>query len=124
MLSKGENYFETGRKLETSIFSFHQTVFTSRRHLGRTCKNRIKHQGLYHSPMILNSLPNDKFLGLPKLKAFADDNLDVTQDIKVVFHRIENIVEKEENAGHQHFLLFPQCFRKAFSSSASKVVIV
>ena len=22
----------------------------------------------------------------------------------------ENIVEKEENAGNQHFLLFPQCF--------------
>ena len=22
----------------------------------------------------------------------------------------ENIVEKGENAGHQHFLLFPQCF--------------
>ena len=22
----------------------------------------------------------------------------------------ENIVEKEENAGYQHFLLFPQCF--------------
>ena len=23
---------------------------------------------------------------------------------------------KEENAGYQHFLLFPQCFQKAFSS--------
>ena len=27
---------------------------------------------------------------------------------------IENIVEKEENAGSQHFLLFPQCFQKVF----------
>ena len=23
---------------------------------------------------------------------------------------VENIVGKQENAGHQHFLLFPQCF--------------
>ena len=26
---------------------------------------------------------------------------------------IENIVGKGENAGNQHFLLFPQCFQKA-----------
>ena len=25
---------------------------------------------------------------------------------------IENIVGKGENAGYQHFLLFPQCFQK------------
>ena len=25
---------------------------------------------------------------------------------------VENIVGKAENAGHQHFLLFPQCFQK------------
>ena len=66
----------------------------------------------------------DKILSLPKLKAFADDKLIVTQNTKVVFQRKENIVGKEENAGYQHFLLFPQCFQKAFSSSASKVVIV
>ena len=28
-----------------------------------------------------------------------------------VFDRVENIVGKGENAGHQHFLLFPQCFQ-------------
>ena len=26
--------------------------------------------------------------------------------------RVENIVGKGENAGYQHFLLFPQCFQK------------
>ena len=61
---------------------------------------------------------------MSKLKAFADDKLNVSQNIKVVFHRIEHIVGKEENAGHQHFLLFPQCFQKAFSYSESKVIIV
>ena len=72
----------------------------------------------------LNPLPDDYFLGLPKLKAFADDKSNVAQNIKVAFHRIENIVGKEENAGYQHFLLFPQCFQKALSSSAPRVVIV
>ena len=72
----------------------------------------------------INPLPDNKILGLPRLKAFADDKLNVTKNIKVVFHRIENIVRKEENAGCQHFLLFPQCFQKAFSSRALKVVIV
>ena len=36
---------------------------------------------------------------------------------------IENIVGKGENAGYQHFLLFPQCFLKPFSSGESKFVI-
>ena len=30
---------------------------------------------------------------------------------------IENIVEKGENAGIQHFLLSPQCFQKPFQLS-------
>ena len=72
----------------------------------------------------LNPLPDDNILGLPKLKAFADDKLNATENIKAAFHWIENISGKEENAGYQHLLLFPQCFQKAFSSSASKVVIV
>ena len=58
------------------------------------------------------------------MKTFEDDKLNVTQNVKVVFQRIENIVGKEENAGYQHFLLFPQCFQKAYSSNVSKVVIV
>ena len=32
-----------------------------------------------------------------------------------VFNRQENVVGKGENAGYQHFLLFPQCFPKASS---------
>ena len=62
----------------------------------------------------LNPLPDDKISGLPKLKAFADDKLNVTQNVKVVFHRIENIVGKEENAGYQHFLLSQNVFKMLF----------
>ena len=33
---------------------------------------------------------------------------------------VENIVGKGENAGYQHFLLFPQCFQKSFSYGVVK----
>ena len=69
----------------------------------------------------LNSLPNDKNLDLSKLKAFADDILKVTQMAKFVLDKMESIVGKEENAGYQHFLLFPQCFQRALSSGSLKV---
>ena len=57
--------------------------------------------------MCLNSLPNNKILDLSKLEAFADDNLNVYQKLKFALGRVENIVGKGENAGFQHFLLFP-----------------
>ena len=41
-----------------------------------------------------------------------------------LYDRVENIVGKGENAGYQHFLLFPQCFQKASFPEASKGVIV
>ena len=63
----------------------------------------------------LNSLANDKILNRPKLKAFADDNLNVAKMMISLYDRVENIVGKGENAGYQHFLLFLQCFQKASS---------
>ena len=59
-----------------------------------------------------------------KLKAFADNKIDMTEKLKFVFGRIENIVGKGENAGYQHFLHFLQCFQKAFYAGWLKVVIV
>ena len=59
---------------------------------------------------MLNSLRKDIILDWFKLKAFADDNINVTEELKFVLSRLENSVEKGENAGYQHFLLFPQCF--------------
>ena len=35
------------------------------------------------------------------------------EKLKFVLERVENVVEKGENAGYQHFLLFPQCFQTA-----------
>ena len=48
----------------------------------------------------------------------ADNNSNVVQMMKnYSFEMTENIVGNGENAGYyQHFLHFPQCFRKAFPS--------
>ena len=74
--------------------------------------------------MSFNSLPNDEILALSKLKAFADDNLHRVQLMEFLFNRIENIMGKGENAGNQHFLLFPICFQNASSLRLLKVGIV
>ena len=43
----------------------------------------------------LDSLSNDNILDLSKLKAFADDTINVTQKLKFTFGRVENIVGKQ-----------------------------
>ena len=40
------------------------------------------------------------------------------------FDRVENILEKGENADYQHFLLFLQCFQKLSVKGSLKVGIV
>ena len=62
---------------------------------------------------MFNSLPNDKILDDSKLKVFAEDKINVAKKLKFVLGRVENM-GKGENAGYQHFLLFPRCFQKAF----------
>ena len=71
-----------------------------------------------------NSLPNDYFLDGTKLKAFADDMLNVAKIMIHVFDIVENIMGKGENAVYQHFLLFPRCFQNASFSRSLKVGIV
>ena len=54
---------------------------------------------------LFNSLPSDKFLDWYKLKALADDKMNVTYKQKLFL-----FVRKGENDGYQHFLLFQRCF--------------
>ena len=57
----------------------------------------------------INSIPNNKISNFSIFKTFADDKIIVTEKLKFVFGWVENVVGKE-NAGYQHFLLFPLCF--------------
>ena len=71
-----------------------------------------------------NSLPSNNFLDMTKLKAFADNKINVTKQLKFVLEGIENSVGKGESADYQHFLLFPQCFQKLSFPEVLKVGIV
>ena len=77
-------------------------------------KEYFPSQGLYQRPPVLKS----QLSYLVWLKAVADEKLDVTKPMIFIYDWVENIVRKEENAGFQHFLLFPRCFQN-FSFSGS-----
>ena len=70
----------------------------------------------------LNSLPKNKILTLT-VKVIADNKFNVAKIMNSVNDRVENVVRKE-NAGYQHFLLFPQCFLKGSFSRSLEVRIV
>ena len=61
---------------------------------------------------MVKSLPNDKILGMSKLKDFADNNFKFDENGRKFFKQVENTVGKVEIARHEQFLLFPQCFQK------------
>ena len=69
----------------------------------------------------VNPLRNGKILDWFKLKAFAEDKITVAEMMISLSDKVEKIVEKGENAGYQHFLLFPQCFQKPAISGSLKV---
>ena len=66
-------------------------------------------------------LPNNKITEVTKLKAFADNKLKAAKMIISLIERVENTIRKGENAGYQHFLLFPLCFKKAFLFRVIKI---
>ena len=72
----------------------------------------------------LKSLANKKFLDWLKFKGFANDKINVAEKLKFAVQRIEIIVGKGDNAGYQHFLLFPQFFQQPSFSGPLKVGIV
>ena len=69
--------------------------------------------GIIGNYNMVDPFPNNKIFYVTISKAFTDDKINVAQIMIPVFDRVENIVGKGENAGYQHFLLFPQCFQKA-----------
>ena len=59
-----------------------------------------------------------------KLKEFADDNFKFDKNGRKLSKQVENAVEKGEIARYEQFLLFPQCFQKAYFPGVSKSVIL
>ena len=67
---------------------------------------------LIHFREVLSLFQTTEIFDVIKLKAFPDDKLNITTMTISFSNRVENTVEKGENAGYQHFLLFPPCFPK------------
>ena len=63
--------------------------------------------------MLINPLPDNKFLDSSKLKEFAYNNFKLDENGSNLSKQVENIVGKGETARYEQFLLFPQCFQKA-----------
>ena len=75
--------------LVTSIFYFSQNVFGNS--FLRVVKSRdCVVKGECNAGFSLNPLPNDKVFGVTKLKAFADDNLNVAKMPISLFDSAEN----------------------------------
>ena len=69
------------------------------------------------SPRVLksrfNSLPNDKILETSKLKAFADDKINVTQKLNFLFGKSRKHCEKRRKCWLPAFSPLPTMFSKA-----------
>ena len=62
----------------------------------------------------LNPFPNDRLFVSAKMKEFADNNFEFDENGSKFAEQIQNTVGKGEIAGHEQFLLFPQCFQKTY----------
>ena len=64
---------------------------------------------------LLNPFPHDKILDQSKLKAFADDKLNVTKMIISVFDRVENVAGKGEITCTSNFSFSHNVFKRLIS---------
>ena len=69
----------------------------------------------------LNPFPHDKILDQTRLKAFADDKLNVTKMIISDFDRVDNIVGKGEIACTSNFSFSHNVFKRLLSQRRQKV---
>ena len=64
---------------------------------------------------MVNPLPNSNMLDVTKLKALGRRNSECCHDdLCALSIEQKTLWEKGENAGYQHFLLFPTVFSKPF----------
>ena len=64
-----------------------------------------------------------KILHVSYLKTFAGKNSNVSKMTTCHCDRVENTVQRGENAVYQHFLLFPVFKKATFSGSLNKLVL-
>ena len=62
----------------------------------------------------INSLPNSKILDQSKLKAVADDKINLTEKLKFIFGMVEKHFRERRKCWFSAFPPFPKMFSKSF----------
>ena len=70
---------------------------------------------------VLTLLPDDKILDQSKLKAFADDQLNITKIMISVLNRVENLVGKGEIGCTSNSSFFNNVFKRLLSQTRQNV---
>ena len=114
-----ENMMEKGENAGYQYFLLFTQCFSTSFSFSGASKVDMGSEGL--QPTTFKTfLTDNKILDLSK---FANDKIIVTQILKFMLGRIENVVGKGENAAYQHFLIFPS-FQKLSFPEVSKVRIM
>ena len=83
-----------------------------------------KMKGKIFHLFLLQPITRGQILDSSNLNKFADDNFTFDKNGGKLSKWVENTVGKGEIARYEQFLLFPQCFQKAYNPGVSKGVIV
>ena len=76
---------------------------------GSDCQSIFVYYQTLNHYKVFNPLPKFQILELSNLKAFADDIINVTQALKFVLERIENIVGKANKRTMMVLYRSPEC---------------
>ena len=87
------------------------------------CELNFRQPKVFRLTMV-NPFPHDKILDQTKLKAFADNKLNVTKVIISVFDRVENVVGKGEIACTSNFSFSLNVFKRLLSQTCQKVSVL
>ena len=114
MYKLNKHLFDSGEVYNFVIW-WNRTMY-SKREESLGFGNNASNYNCHRQRIRVTSLPNKNIFAWTKFKAFAHDKIIMTQQLKFVLGREENIVGKGENVVYHPFLLFPQYFSKAFFS--------
>ena len=112
---------EKHRMLATSIFPLFSQCF-QKAFLPRHVLTWNSYLVAFNRTIFINSTKQQSFK-LIQIESTCGDKINVTENLKFILVRVENIVGQGENAGYQHFLHSPQCYQTPSYPGTFKVVI-
>ena len=89
-----KTWWEKQRLVSSTVFFSHNVFCSYKNFRFISLSSRAVSLG-----SLINPLRNDKILDVTKLKAYADDKLNIARMMVSLLHKVENTVGKGENAG-------------------------